>query len=144
MTKWEIRLSNFIKIQINDKYDDGKPEIYVFPSLNNSKGSHISFHRSGISQIREGNDKSYRFNSIQLAQETKKFIEEIQSPINLKKFNEPGTVSIVRTENIIGDTLNNFLNKYGYNREFIDYYNLNITNTCYPKNCYRNYFTYKK
>ena len=144
MTKWEMRLSNFIKIQINDKYNDDRPEIYVFPRLNNSDGSHLSFHRSGISQIREGNGESYRFNSARLVQDTKRFIEEIQYQINLKKLNEPGTVSIIKTGNIISDTLNNFLHQYGNSREFIDYYNLNITNTSYPKNYYRNYFPYKK
>ena|SRR5215208_4862641 len=101
MSKWEIRLSNFIKIQINDKYNDDRPEIYVFPRLNNSHGSNLSFHRSGISQIREDNSKSYRFNSAQSVQDTKRFIEEIQFQINLKKLNEPGTVSIVKTGNII-------------------------------------------
>ncbi|HJT84365.1 MAG TPA: hypothetical protein VJ697_07770, partial [Nitrososphaeraceae archaeon] len=64
--------------------------------------------------------------------------------INLKKFNEPGTISIVKTENIIRNTLNNILFQYGNTRKFIDYYNLNITNTFHPKNYYRNYFPYKK
>jgi hypothetical protein len=155
--RYEFKLKDFqpfdrlFKIQVSEGND-----LYVFPALPNGSplarlGFHVSHHRSGQSQL-----TLQQFPVSCLAVRPKfrlpfdrnEFMNDIVSKrkslfsrLDLSGENKAGVIMVLKTESMINNFLNStYMNNLLENSEYIDYYNLRKTNTCYPPQFFTKFF----
>jgi hypothetical protein len=159
MRDFTIKIKNFEPVNKLLKYQiSNQNDLYLFPAIHptsqlSSAGLHVSLHNSGVSHLRlrvpikcmrVGPQITLPFSKTQFLQDIAIKKQSLFTPMDLSDQTNGGYIAILKMESMLRNFLSSpYMTNLRENREFIDYYNLVLTNPYRPTSDFKEFYPYR-